>query len=600
MDIGRADTIGIEPANEASQRCLRSWTLFMALAVTLAWATAGAIASASAGEYHVYSCRTPSGAFAGADGWSHSINASDKLEADGCSSGGALVAALYSGVTQLAGIDVATWGFTAPSGDRIAQATLWRAGNALGGASGGTTYSFWLAGPMDRFGTSDVFSRCVAGGCGSVGDSTQPFSIDNRVDVPGSALGQQSIYLNASCDGSPKGTSCAAGATTNGYAADIHLYAADIVLSQDSGPSVTNVEGGLASTGLISGTTDISLTGEDAVSGVFEASFEIDGTVVKTTVLDPNDGRCRNVGQTDDGLFAFLYVRPCPALVSTDIPFDTTTLTNGQHHLTVKVLDAAGNSVTALDRTITVLNPQAAGAGGGAGTPGLVSSVGGGSLRGAANGTDASDQATLTAGWVRGRGTTFVGRYGHVAQIAGRLVGADRRGVGGAALDLVWTPNYPGARSVGLPVVRTASDGTFRVRLPATSSSGSVRISYRSHVADLTPVAVRTLRLDVRAAVVLHVAPRVASVGRTISFDGQILGGPIPAGGKQLVLEARSPGSAWIDFRVIRTDRRGRFHSTYRFRFAGPARYQFRALSKYEVAFPFISGASNVVAVRER
>ena len=74
----------------------------------------------------------------------------------------------------------------------------------------------------------------------------------------------------------------------------------------------------------------------------------------------------------------------------------------------------------------------------------------------------------------------------------------------------------------------------------------------------------------------------------------------MPSAGKQLVLEARSPGSRWIQFKVVRTNRRGRFHASYRFRFPGPADYRFRAVSEPESDYPFAAGSSNVVAVHER
>src|SRR5208283_4426055 len=70
-----------------------------------------------------------------------------------------------------------------------------------------------------------------------------------------------------------------------------------------------------------------------------------------------NEGRCRNVGQTTDGLAAFLFVQPCPASVSTDVGFDTTAVSDGEHHLVVSVIDAAGNAATVLDRNLTVDNP---------------------------------------------------------------------------------------------------------------------------------------------------------------------------------------------------------------------------------------------------
>jgi hypothetical protein len=94
--------------------------------------------------------------------------------------------------------------------------------------------------------------------------------------------------------------------------------------------------------------------------------------------------------------------------------------------------------------------------------------------------------------------------------------------------------------------------------------------------------------------------PRTTSVGRSIYFKGVLHGTPLPAGGKQLVLEARSPGDKWIEFDTISTGAKGRYHASYRFKFPGPARYQFRVVSKYEAAFPFAEGASNVVGVRER
>ena len=99
---------------------------------------------------------------------------------------------------------------------------------------------------------------------------------------------------------------------------------------------------------------------------------------------------------------------------------------------------------------------------------------------------------------------------------------------------------------------------------------------------------------------VLSVIPRTARVGRSITFSGRLLGGSIPRGGKQLVLEARSRSGSWLEFKVIRANAAGRFSATYRFRFPGPVRYQFRALSEPEADYPFLAGASNIVNVRER
>jgi hypothetical protein len=76
-----------------------------------------------------------------------------------------------------------------------------------------------------------------------------------------------------------------------------------------------------------------------------------------------------------------------------------------------------------------------------------------------------------------------------------------------------------------------------------------------------------------------EVAPRISSVGRRIFFSGALHGTPIPPGGKQLVLEARSSGE-WLQFDTISTGAKGRYHATYRFKFPGPIAYQFRVLSR--------------------
>jgi hypothetical protein len=55
--------------------------------------------AATAGEYHVYSCRTPSGEVAPADGWTGSAGPSyDDYATDTCATGGALTAALVGEV----------------------------------------------------------------------------------------------------------------------------------------------------------------------------------------------------------------------------------------------------------------------------------------------------------------------------------------------------------------------------------------------------------------------------------------------------------------------------------------------------------------------
>src|SRR5580693_2347007 len=144
---------------------------------------------ASAGEYHVYSCRTPSGEVAPTDGWTGSVpnGASNDYAEDSCAKGGALVAALGDQTTHAVATDRATWMFSAPAGDRIKEATLWRAGDADGVLVSGTYYHFWLAGPGEVEDPSDTFDQCVTGPhCPppGVGNPNQPLSLSNLLSVP--------------------------------------------------------------------------------------------------------------------------------------------------------------------------------------------------------------------------------------------------------------------------------------------------------------------------------------------------------------------------------------------------------------------------------
>jgi hypothetical protein len=538
-----------------------------------------ATAVAWGGQYHVYSCRTPLGASAPVDGWGGSVAGAYTVAENTCAQGGALIAALSDQPARTANADIATWAFAAPAWASLVGATLWRAGDADGGGVANASYEFWLAGPS----IAAVFEECLGVyGCLEQGDFTHPLSPENRVIAPVSNVGSN-LYVSASCGGlapykCPGGKGDAAG-----YAAAIYLYAADLVLEQGAAPHATGATGELTTAPTVRGLSDVAFDATDPGSGVYEALFTVDGRIVQRTVLDDNGGRCRDVGETTDGVPAFLYLQPCLPSVSADVPFDTTSVGNGLHHLVVSVIDAAGNAAPVLDRTLTIVNPPPAGA------------------LGPANGTNASAQATLTARWQGTKKTSFTTTgYGRMHTLTGRLTAPGGAPISGASIDVRMSPSYAGARSIAMTSPRTDANGRFSVRLAGGTSSCTLRLAYRVHVGDALPVATRTLRLNVHAGIVLRVSPRTAGVGRAIGFRGRLRGGPIPRGGKQLVLEARSPGSAWIEFKVVHTDARGRYGASYRFKFPGPADYRFRVRSEAESDFPFAAGSSNVVGVHER
>ncbi len=316
--------------------------------------------------------------------------------------------------------------------------------------------------------------------------------------------------------------------------------------------------------------------------------------MVSTVPVDNNGGRCVPASPApSDGTNAFLYGQPCDASANVTDTFDTTQVANGTHQLLVQVTDASGAATTVLDRTVAFANGAGGGAPGGGGSgPGLAAPV--------PNGTNASASAVLRVRWRRSSLARLTSGWGQVRRITGTLTTSSGMPIGNAAVGVEALPSFAGAQSASLGTVTTDAAGAFAFSVPGNASSRTLTFSYDAHVGDAQPAATASLTLLVHAGIALTVGPRVTGVGRVITFRGTVRGTPIPLGGKQLVLEARAPGSAWIEFQVIRTNAGGRFIARYRFRFPGPADYQFRAVSEFEADFPFLAGASNIVGVFER
>ncbi len=543
------------------------------------------VPAAWAGSYHVYSCRTPTGLMAPTDGWTPSEHPNYDPTVNTCESGGGLIAGLEATASHISDTenDQATWTFKAPEGEIITEATLWRAGDNPGGGTKEASYLFWLAGNSPTGPTNHIFDECIAStGCQGEGNFAYPLAPENRIVAKRNELSEPGLSLSATC-GSPYIKPCP---TNEGgkitYDAEIELFAADIVLSQPNGPTVSAVSGGLAEDPIVTGTSDISFHAADPGSGVYEAIVTVDGQLLEHKIVDEENGRCRSLGGTADGLNAFLYTKPCPAETSADLPLDTVALRNGPHHLVVTVTDAAGDGATVLDREITVANSL---------PPGCAAS-------GILGAHGAGEAVTLTAGWRRHHGARLRARYGEAHTIEGRL--ADAAGaIANAPIEVCELPAYRGASAALLALAHTSATGRFSLVLPRTLPSGTLRIAYRANPLQELPAALAALTLTVPAPLRLHVAPHATRSEGTIRFHGRLLAGPIPAGGKQLILEARSPGGRWLEFHVIRTGPTGAFAYRYRFRLPGPARFQFRVVSEAEADFPFSAGASNVVGVAE-
>jgi hypothetical protein len=333
------------------------------------------------------------------------------------------------------------------------------------------------------------------------------------------------------------------------------------------------------------------LNGADVGGGLARAVVEVDGADALGVALSDPEGTCRHVG-TDPAAAEYAAAQPCPLRIDNGaLDIDTTKLPQGQHVVRVLLEDAAGNRTAIFGPvTRTITSSEAVGPGS---DP---------ALRGAANGNGASDLARLTAHWGRrGSRTLLVSRFGRRHVVRGRLRTIDGAPIADAAIDMVSKTTAVDARELakrGGPT--TGADGGWRVALPRGVSSRDVAFRYRSHVNDTVAAATASVRLRVRAGLHLAIHPLRARQGQAIHFDGRLLGGPLPRGGKQVVLLARASRGGWVRFNVVRTDGGGRFRTDYRFRQAGAALYRFRALSLSEAAYPYLAGGSNVVRVRKR
>ncbi len=559
--------------------------VLLAAAAWLAWA-----APASAGEWTQVTCTQPNGKPAPVEGW-ESVNdgGNDSGPSDTCEQSGGALTAFDSSIgeeeTPYAG---PMWTYTAPEGSKIA-------GGALTVSLLTPQGQAYVATPQNSFtSAADVLVNCQynIAPCATSG-------ITGTWTIPSTQAGGTQLFMAAFCvaptEGAPK---CPAG-SGGGVNAEISLYAADIELENSSTPAGTDFAGSLLEPNA-TGTADLTFSAQDPEGpGVYRVIVDLDGTPVYEGTPESNGGRCASIGNYASGVGEFLYPQPCKREVAVDAPVDTTKLTNGQHQLKVIVQDAAGNSSTVYADTISIDNPSAGGA---AGSGAVASAIGPGSPaadRGPLNGTNASDQATLTARWSSTAKAMRTSRYGASEEITGRLTAPGGVGISGASIDVDETPAYEGARTVSLAGVRTGPTGEWTLTLPRDTSSSALRFAYRSHQNDTIPVATATLTLRVHAGIMLRIAPRSASVGRRIVFNGVLDGGPVPPGGKQLVLEASS-GGEWIQFDTVSTNAKGRYRASYRFKFPGPVTYRFRVVSRYEADFPFLNGSSNIVDIHER
>jgi hypothetical protein len=399
-----------------------------------------------------------------------------------------------------------------------------------------------------------------------------------------SATGVHDLYVqvHAQCDGPIGFPNCDPGQTH----AEIHVERSEITLSDTQPPDAPSPTGSAVASPTWQGTQVFAFPATDQGGGVYQAILDVDGAPVVTRTIDEWGGRCVD---TTAGGRVFRHPRPCLTSVDALVPFDSTVLPAGDHDVALRVSDAAGNLRTVYAARKTIVVPA--------------KRIGPGSdpaERGAANGENAADDARLTARWTRTRRATLTSAYGRRNVIRGRLTTGSGAGIRNARVELLTAIDGRGGPPLDKGGARTRRDGRFTLILPANASSRTLVLRYRSHANETVSIAEATLRVRVRAGVRLSVDPHIAARGHTVKLSGQLLGRPLPATGKVVELQARSPGERWITFRTVRASRRGRFATRHIVRQNGPALYLMRARVREADDYPYATGVSHAARVRVR
>ena len=524
---------------------------------------------AHAGTYTVYSCATPNGTPAPAEGWTADDRTGGgvNLNADACAGGGPMRAELHGG-RQFAEGQYGDLVFTAPTGLPLVGYVLYR--TAVVRQSGYGNYHYDLVtydggNPPQMRQPSD--EACHV-----------PCSVPSP-PAPSDFSEQNSISRTTRASKLAVRVSCAPDSNTiagqhpevcnpvdgNATPAAAYIHRAELVLEDNSDPEFTSPPAGTLfdSSRELSGRVSASFAAKDTGSGVYQAIIEVDGQPVVTTPMDPSDTKCRR---------PFLHPRPCKTdNTAQTVELDTAVLPDGPHNVRLLVQDATGtNEIPYGPVSITTRNS----------VPG----------RGTPNGTNAADGAILQAGWKGRRSRELRTGFGRRVTIEGRLRNPAGQPIVGATVVLARTDLRLGAAEQTLTTKVTRADGSFSHRFRARPGM-AIAVRYRAFAGDAGYSAQQGLTLRVRAGVTLR-APRTVRRGKRLRFSGRLLGGPIPRGGKLVMLQSRT-GRRWQDSESARTDRRGRFRSSVPTNPAGGrGTVRVRIRVRREASYPYSTGFS--------
>jgi 5-hydroxyisourate hydrolase-like protein (transthyretin family) len=199
----------------------------------------------------------------------------------------------------------------------------------------------------------------------------------------------------------------------------------------------------------------------------------------------------------------------------------------------------------------------------------------------------------VTAAFTSNGRRAIAAKYSTALRVRGTVKTAKGAPIANATVVIRARNTAPGAKPGKLATTKTDSKGRYETTI-ARGPSRKVTVSYTAYSDDAEPADSATVSVSVKAAAKLVTNVRTVRVGQALKLRGRLVH---PQAGVMVLICATDAGK-WRSFDHVRTDRKGRFHYTYKFKRGSEGRsFGFSVLVDDRV-YPFLAGYSNQVTVK--
>lgn len=179
-------------------------------------------------------------------------------------------------------------------------------------------------------------------------NATQPFSGTGVAVGASNQINGFNMFVR--CGGADNSWTCGAD-TWHGYT----FYGARVALLDSVDPKVTGAVTGTLATATTTGTTaTVAFPAADGESGVYRVRVRVDGEQVASQIVSTNGGKCVDVNPDNTDGYEFAFARPCATSTNVSASWSTASWPKGEHRVQVVLEDAGRNTVSVVNRTMTI------------------------------------------------------------------------------------------------------------------------------------------------------------------------------------------------------------------------------------------------------